>query len=208
MTPDEIMRASDYQNASPEKKALIEPYLKQQVPTASAMYNLIATKSDIPDEQKTSLPFKIAQNRYTKASSYSTMTPSQLANEMDNSRFIQGSQAYDDVKAMNPKLVQDTENLRIVNGKKQNIFTYTNNPDGTPVKVNNLENTFAQDYIDNFGEEIKKLYAVQTPEQIRAIINTPDVIAAQDKATQIELSMNEIEKQIEAVDKSVEEEMA
>lgn len=207
MTPDEIMRASDYQNASPEKKALIEPYLKQQVPTASAMYNLIATKSDIPDEKKTSLPFKIAQNRYTKASSYSTMTPSQLANEMDNSRFIQGSQAYDDVKAMNPKLVQDTENLRIVNGKKQNIFTYTNNPDGTPVKVNNLENTFAQDYIDNFGEEIKKLYAVQTPEQIRAIINTPDVIAAQDKATQIELSMNEIEKQIEAVDKSVEEEM-
>lgn len=129
MTPEQIMKASDYQNAAPEKRALIEPYLKQQVPTASAMYNAIVSKADIPDDQKTTLPFKIAQNRYTKASSFSTMTPAQLANEMNNSRFIQGSQDYEDVKAMNPKLVQDTENLRIVNGSKQNVFTYINNPD-------------------------------------------------------------------------------
>lgn len=207
MTPEQIMKASDYQNATPEKRALIDPYLKQQVPTASAMYSAIVAKADIPDEQKTSLPFKIAQNRYTKASSYSTMTPSQLANEMNNSRFIQGSQAYEDVKAMNPKLIQDTENLRIVNGSKQNIFSYVNNPDGTSTKVNNLENTFAQDYIDNFGNAIKQLYAVQTPEQIRAIIYTDDVKKAQDKATEIELSMNEIEKQIDNVDADVEKEL-
>lgn len=89
MTPDEIMRASDYQNASPEKKALIEPYLKQQVPTASAMYNAIASKADIPEEQKASLPYKIANNRYMKANMYSTMTPSQLSSEMTNSKLIQ-----------------------------------------------------------------------------------------------------------------------
>ncbi len=207
MTPEQIIKASDYQNATPEKKALIEPYLKQQVPTASAMYNNIVAKADIPDEQKTSLPYKIANNRYMKANMYSTMTPSQLSSEMTNSKLIQGSQACEDLKAMNPKLVQDTENLRIVNGSKQNVFTYVNNPDGTTSKTNNLENTFAQDYIDNFGDEIKKLYAVQTPEQIRAIINTPDVIAAQDKATQIELSMNELEKQIENIDNDVEAEM-
>lgn len=202
-------QAFGYETADAWKKAMLDASFngsQPAQPTANSMYNAIATKADIPDDQKTSLPFKIAQNRYTKASSFSTMTASQLANEMDNSRFIQGSQAYEDVKAMNPKLVQDTENLRIVNGKKQNIFTTINNPDGTPVKVNNLENTFAQDYIDNFGEEIKKLYAVQTPEQIRAIINTPDVIAAQDKATQIELSMNEIEKQIDKVDEEVSKE--
>jgi hypothetical protein len=35
---------------------------------------------------------------------------------------------------MNPKLVKDVENLRVVNGSTPNIFTYTNNPDGTPVK--------------------------------------------------------------------------
>jgi hypothetical protein len=207
MTPDEIMRASDYQNATPEKRALIDPYLKVQVPTASAMYNAIATKADIPDDQKTSLPFKIAQNRYTKASSYSTMTPSQLSNEMNNSRFIQGSQAYEDVKAMNPKLVQDTENLRIVNGSKQNVFTTINNPDGTSTKVNNLEKTFAEDYMDNFGEVIKNMYKIQTPEEIRAIIYTDDVKQAQDKATEIELTMNELEKQLDNVDDDVDAEM-
>lgn len=207
MTPEQIMKASDYQNAAPEKRALIEPYLKQQVPTASAMYNNIVAKADIPDEQKTTLPYKIAQNRYTKANMYSTMTPSQLSSEMNNSKLIQGSQTYEDLKAMNPKLVQDTENLRIVNGSKQNVFTYVNNPDGTTTKVNNLEKTFAEDYLDNFADEIKKMYAVQTPEQIRAIIRTPDVVAAEEKATEIELSMNELEKQIDQVDADVENEM-
>lgn len=109
---------------------------------------------------------------------------------------------------MNPKLVQDTENLRIVNGSKQNVWTYTNTPDGTPVKVNNLEKTFADDFDDNFGEVIKQMYAVQTPEQIRAIINTPDAVAAQEKATQIELSMNELEKQMENIDSDVDKELA
>jgi hypothetical protein len=71
MTPDEIIRASDYQNASPEKKALIEPYLKTQVPTASAMYNAIVAKADIPEEQKLTPSYKIAQNRYTKANMFS-----------------------------------------------------------------------------------------------------------------------------------------
>ena len=208
MTPDEIMRASDYANASPEKKALIDPYLKVQVPTASAMYNAIATKADIPDEQKTTLPFKIAQNRYTKANSFATMTASQLANEMQNSRFIQGSQAYEDVKAMNPKLIQDTENLRIVNGKKQNVFTYINNPDGTSTKVSNIEKTFAEDYMDNFGEVIKNMYKVQTPEEIRAIIYTDDVKQAQDKASEIELTMNKLEKQMDNVDDDVDKELA
>lgn len=216
MTPEQIMRASDYQNAAPEKRALIEPYLKQQVPTASAMYNNIVAKADIPDEQKTTLPYKIAQNRYTKANSYSTMTASQLANEMDNSRFIQGSQAYEDVKAMNPKLIQDTENLRIVNGKKQNVFTYINNPDGTPVKdangnpvkQNNLEKTFAEEYMDNFGDTIKNLFKVQTPDEIRAMIYTDDVKKAQDKASEIELTMNELEKQMDNVDDDVDKELA
>lgn len=208
MTPEQIMKASDYQNATPEKKALIDPYLKVQVPTASAMYNAIATKADIPDDQKTSLSYKIASNRYAKANMYSTMTPSQLSSEMTGSKLIQGSQAYEDLKAMNPKLIQDTENLRIVNGSKNNLFTYVNNPDGTTKKVNNLEETFKNDFLDNFAEEIKKMFTVQTPEQIRAIIRTPDVVSAEDKAFEYEGKINEIDKQIEASDAEVEARMA
>ena len=89
MTPDEIMRASDYANASPEKKALIEPYLKVQTPTASAMYNAIVAKADIPDEQKLTPSYKIAQNRYAKASMFANMTASQLANEMKNVKLVE-----------------------------------------------------------------------------------------------------------------------
>ena len=108
-----------------------------QVPTASAMYNAIVGKADIPEEQKLTPSYKIAQNRYTKANMFSGMTPSQLANEMKNVKLVEGSQTFEDLKAMNPKLVQDATNLRKVNGGTSNIFTYTNNPDGTTTKVNN-----------------------------------------------------------------------
>jgi hypothetical protein len=89
MTPDEIMRASDYQNASPEKKALIEPYLKQTVPTASEMYNAIVAKTPISDEQKLSAPYRIAQNRYNRANTYASMTPAQVSGAMTNGQLIE-----------------------------------------------------------------------------------------------------------------------
>jgi hypothetical protein len=136
------------------------------------------------------------------------MTPSQLANEMKNVKLVEGSQAFEDLKAMNPKLVQDATNLRKVNGGSSNIWTYTNNPDGTTGKVNNLETSFKNDFLDNFAEEIKKMFTVQTPEQIRAIIRTPDVVSAEDKAFELETQINGIDDQIKAVDKAVEAELA
>ena len=202
-------QAFGYDTADQGKKAMLDASFNtgNQVPTASAMYNNIIAKADIPEEMKQTPSYRTANNRYMKANMYSTMTPSQLSSEMTNSKLIQGSQAYEDLKAMNPKLVQDTENLRIVNGSKQNIFTTVNNPDGTPVKVNNLEESFKSDFEDNFGDFIKQMYAVQTPEQIRAIIYTPDAQQANDKATAIELEMNELEKQIDNVDSDVDTEM-
>ena len=208
MTPEQIMKASGYAEATPEKKALIEPYLKTTQPTASGMFNAIMARQDIPDDQKTSTAFKIAQNRYTKANLYASMTPAQVSQAMTDTKLIEWSQAWEDLKLMNPKLVKDVENLRVVNGSTPNIFTYTNNPDGTPVKINNLEKQFAEDYLGDYGEFLKWLFTVQTPEQIRAIIYTPDVQQAQEKATEIELRMNEIEKNMDAVDDDVDKEMA
>ena len=136
------------------------------------------------------------------------MTPSQLANEMKNVKLVEGSQTFEDLKAMNPKLVQDATNLRKVNGGTSNIFTYTNNPDGTTVKKNNLEQTFADDFNDNFGEFIKSMYQVQTPEQIRAIIYTPDVQQAEEKAKSIEVDMNKIDDALAQVDTDIEKELS
>ena len=40
--------------------------------------------------------------------------------------------------------------------------------------------------MDNFKEAIKQMFTVQTPEQIRAIIRTPDAAQAEDKAFELE----------------------
>lgn len=90
---------------------------------------------------------------------------------------------------MNPKLVQDTNNLRIVNGSK--VSLYSNDAQGN--KVNNVEQSFTEDYLGNFGTFLKSLFTVQTPEQVKAAIYTDDVQQAQDKATSIELELNQIE---------------
>ena len=74
--------------------------------------------------------------------------------------------------------------------------------------MNNLETSFKNDFLDNFAEEIKKMFTVQTPEQIQAIIRTPDVVSAEDKAFELETQINGIDDQIKAVDKAIEAELA
>ena len=78
MTPEQIMKASDYANASPEKKALIEPYLKTTQPTASSLYTAISNKIDIPVEQKSTGAYRVANNRYQRVNQYVNMTPSEV----------------------------------------------------------------------------------------------------------------------------------
>lgn len=52
------------------------------------------------------------------------------------------------------------------------------------------------------------MYAIQTPEQIRAIIYTPDVQQAEEKAKSIELDINKLDDALDMVDKDVESELA
>jgi hypothetical protein len=66
-------QALGYETADIGKKAMLDASFNSgnQVPTASAMYNAIVGKMDIPDEQKSSLSYKIANNRYAKANTFS-----------------------------------------------------------------------------------------------------------------------------------------
>ena len=57
--------------------------------TSDEMFSTFLTKTPVADDQKTSLPYKIAQNRYSKASSYSTMTPSQVSSAMNSVKLIE-----------------------------------------------------------------------------------------------------------------------
>lgn len=57
--------------------------------SASDMYNLITSKAPIADELKTTSQYRIAQNRYQRASKFLTMTPSQVASEIKNAKLIE-----------------------------------------------------------------------------------------------------------------------
>lgn len=97
-----------------------------------------------------------------------------------------------------------------MNGNKTNIFTYVNNPDGTSVKVNKLEQNFADQYNEDHPdivELLKSVYDTPTYAEMQAQINTPEVISAQDKASAIETEMNSLQTAMDSVDKDVEKEM-
>jgi len=53
-----------------------------------------------------------------------------------------------------------------------------------------------------------EMYKVQTPEEIKAQIYTPEVQKAQEQAQKIESEMNVIQDALDAVDKDVEKELA
>lgn len=89
MTPDQIMKASGYAEATPEKKALIEPYLKATVPTASSLYTAIANKMEIPLEQKNSGAYRVANNRFQRVNQYANMTPSEVNQAFTSGKLIE-----------------------------------------------------------------------------------------------------------------------
>ena len=112
---------------------------------------------------------------------------------------------------MNPELVRSTKALNTANGIKPEIFTYINNPDGTKVKQNNLEQSFVSDYNDNYSDIVKILtdiYKPDTAAEARAKIYTPEVRQAEEKATAIELEMNKISDTISGIEKDLEKEYA
>lgn len=178
--------------------------------TIGDMFNNIVNKIDVPPEQKALSTYKIAQNRYNKANMFATMTPAELSSQMKDAKIVEWSPAWEDLKMLNPWLVQSVKWLNIVNGVNPEIFTYVNNPDGTKVKQNNLVNSFVSDYEDNYGDIVKILRDIYSPQgqSARDAIYTPEVRAAEDKATSIELEMNRLSDTIDWIDKDIEKEYA
>ena len=179
--------------------------------TIGDMYNNLVNKIDVTPEQKALPTFKIAQNRFNKANMFSSMTPAELSTEMKSAKLVEWSPAWEDLKVMNPELVRSTKALNTANGIKPEIFTYINNPDGTKVKQNNLEQSFVSDYNDNYSDIVKILtdiYKPDTAAEARAKIYTPEVRQAEEKATAIELEMNKISDIKDWIEKDLEKEYA
>lgn len=207
-------QAFGYETADQGKKAILDSQFTSSQPvqpTASSMYNAIANKMEIPLDQQSSGAYRVANNRFQRANTYASMTPSQVSQAMNDTKLIEWSQTWEDLKTMNPKLAQDVKALRIVNNNKPNIFTYVNNPDWTPVKVNNLEKQFTEQYNEDHPdivEQLKKIYATPSYDEMISKINTPEVMAIQDKASSIEWELNTLKTAMESVSKDVETELA
>ena len=167
------------------------------------MFSSIMMKAPVSDEQKTTSQYRIAQNRYLKASSYASMTPAQISSDITSGKLIEWSQTYEDIKSLNPKLIQDTNNLRIVNGSKISLYS----TDASGNRVNNVEQSFTEDYLGNFGTFLKSLFTVQTPEQINAAIKTQDVRDAEAKATEYESQLIAIENDMDIIEQTARKEL-
>ena len=192
----------------PTKTEVIEP---PPPVTIGDMYNNLVNRIDVTPEQKALPTYKIAQNRFTKANMYSSMTPAQLAQDVNDAKIVEWSPAWEDIKMLNPKLVKDVQNLNTVNGTKPEIFTYVNNPDGSRTKTNKLEETFVSDYNDNYSDIVKILtdiYNPDTAEEARNKIHTPEVRQAEDRATEYELKMIAKLDEMAMIDKDIEKEFA
>ena len=203
-----------YETADQGKKAILDASFSSgqaQPITASSLYNLIASKQEIPLEQKNTWAYRVANNRYQRVNQYINMTASEIDQAFSSGKLIEWGQTFEDLKMLNPKLAQDAINLRKVNGNKTNIFTYVNNPDWTKVKQNNLEKNFSEQYADDHTdiiELLKSVYNTPTFAEMQAQINTPEVKSVQDKATAIEWEMNSLQTAMDNIDKDVENELA
>ena len=77
---------------TPEVKTPKEPKpteVVQPPATVQGIFTALATKADIPDAQKALPSYKIAQNRFTKANMYSSMTPTQLAQDVNDAKIVE-----------------------------------------------------------------------------------------------------------------------
>lgn len=82
-------QAYNYATKSPEEQATLDSFYNSKQPTISSMYSAIVNKQEVPDSTKMTPAYKIAQNRYSKASMYSSMTPTQVSEEMRNAKLVE-----------------------------------------------------------------------------------------------------------------------
>ena len=123
------------------------------------------------------------------------MSQTELKDSLKNGDIIEGSQEWEDVKKVNPKLSQDALNLFKVNGNKPTIFK----TDTEGNKVNVLESNATDTWTTTFGD----MFKVESLEEIRAKVQTPDFIAAQTKANELSQKLNGLQDELDSVEDQV-----
>lgn len=186
--------AYSYNSKPPEEKAALDAFYKSKQPTINSYYDQLVAGTANPDSRNDP-SYRVANMRYNKMKIYSWMSQTELKDSLKNGDIIEGSQEWEDVKKVNPKLAQDALNLFKVNGNKPTIFK----TDSEGNKVNVLESNATDTWTSTFGD----MFKVESLEEIRAKVQTPDFIAAQTKANELSQKLNGLQDELDAVEDQV-----
>lgn len=191
-------KAYNYSTKPPEEQAILDSFFKSKQPTINSIYTQLTSWQDIPQNVKDTPSYRVANLRYNKVKLFSGMTQTELKDALTKGDIVEWSQQWEDLKVSNPELTTKALNLFKVNGGKTNIFT--KNADWTT--TNNLEKNATDDWVTTF----KDMFKVQSLEEIRNAVQTEDFKAAQWKANEYAMQLNELQDALDAVDDEVDAE--
>lgn len=100
---EDLKKASGYDTASPEKKAIIDSYttahaIQSNLPVdENSIMNLLRTNSPIPDNVRNSPSFNTAKQNFNKVRAFSTYSVNNLVGAMNNGSLLPGTKVYNEL---------------------------------------------------------------------------------------------------------------
>ena len=108
-------QAFGYSGKDSGEKAMVDSFWRARNKLDSnSIYQALETGAQVPREATKTSQFEDAVNRKAEVNKYENLNAYQLSKEI-NSSLIPGTQAYNDLMAKNPKLVEDANKLSRVN---------------------------------------------------------------------------------------------
>lgn len=190
MTPDQIKWASGYENATPEKKAIIEWFLNPVKQDAGTIFSILRAGGSVPTSDTPE--YRQAQARYNTFKRFSTYDVASLSTAMQQGDLLMGTQAYNDVIS-DPNMLAKIQKARIFMngevdmvkiGEKQGQYVMTQNP------------TVAKALEDGYI----------TTEEYNAMTSTPEVEAQAKVVSEAKTKYDEYKRQLEQIDDDVDKE--
>jgi len=190
MTPDQIKWASGYENATPEKKAIIEWFLNPVKQDAGTIFSTLRAGGSVP--MSDTPEYRQAQARYNTFKRFTTYDVASLSTAMQQGDLLMGTQAYNDVIS-DPNMLAKIQKARIFMngevdmvkiGEKQGQYVMTQNP------------TVAKALEDGYI----------TAEEYNQMTSTPEVEAQAKVVSEAKTKYDEYKRQLEQIDDDVDKE--
>lgn len=152
-------QAFGYNTKDSGEKAMVDSFWRaRNKMDSNSIYNALETGAQVPREATKTSQFEDAVNRKAEVNKYENLNAYQLSKEL-NSSLIPWTQAYNDLLAKNPKLVEDANKLSRVN-----------------MGVTARQDT-KTDYMQMISDYFTKSQVMQEPITVEKIMNSDPNIA-------------------------------